>query len=392
MSCCTALLKITEDWREALDERQTVSAVSIDLSKAFDTICHCLLIRKLAAYGLQDHSIQLIRSYLINRKQRVKIENAYSNWRVVQCGVPQGSPLGPLLFNIYINDITRITKNMELRLYADDTTGYAASNSPATLEFYINSDLARLSHWLEDNYLSINATKTQAMIVGKSNYNYELTLKSNNILTIDELKLLGVTIDNNLTFSSHIKLVLSKIHAKIAALRRIRNFIDSDTAVKLYKSYILPHFDYCSPLLIGINQTLSDKLENANYYVLRTLFNLPKSISYKQILLQYNLDSIIKHRRMVQALTLVYKSYPNYISNMFRTKNCVYNLRGNGSRLDQPAPNTGFKHRSFSYIACRLWNKIPLHVREDPNLKNFMAKLKQLKLSQDECRCNFCSN
>ena len=123
------------------------------------------------------------------------------------------------------------------------------------------------------------------MIVGKSNYNYELTLKSNNILTIDELKLLGVTIDNNLTFSLHIKLVLSKIHAKIAALRRIRNFIDSDTAVKLYKSYILPHFDYCSPLLIGINQTLSDKLENANYYVLRTLLNLPKSISYEQILL-----------------------------------------------------------------------------------------------------------
>ena len=107
---------------------------------------------------LLDHSIQLIRSYLINRKQRVKIENAYSNWRVVQCGVPQGSLLGPLLFNIYINDITRITKNMEF-LYADDTTGYAASNSPATLEFYINSDLARLSHWLEDNYLTINATR-----------------------------------------------------------------------------------------------------------------------------------------------------------------------------------------------------------------------------------------
>ena len=150
----------------------------------------------------------LIRSYLINRKQRVKIENAYSNWRVVQRGFPQGSLLGPLLFNIYINDITYVTKNMELRLYADDTTGYAASNSPATLEFYINSDLVRLSQWLEDSYLTINTTKTQAMIVGKSNYNYELFLKSNNILTIDELKLLGVTIDNKLTFSSHIKLVL----------------------------------------------------------------------------------------------------------------------------------------------------------------------------------------
>ena len=193
-------------------------------------------------------------------------------------------------------------------------------------------------------------------------------------------------IDNKFTFSSHIKLVLSKIHAKIAAFHRIRNFIDSDTT-----SYILPHSDHRSPLLMGINQTLSDKLENANYYTLRTLFNLPKFISYKQILLQYNLDSI-KHRHLVQVQTLVYNGYPNYISNMFRIKNCPYNLHSNGSRLDQPAPNISFKHRSFPYIACRPWNNLPLPVGEVPNLKNFVAKLKKLKLSQDECLCNSCSN
>ena len=122
-------------------------------------------------------------------------------------------------------------------------------------------------------------------------------------------------------------------------------------------SYILPHFDYCSPLLIGISHTLSDKLENTNYYMLRTLFNLPKSISYEQILMQYNLDSI-KHRCLVQALTLVYKGYPNYLSNMLRIKNCAYNLCRNGSRLHQLAPNTSFKQRSFSYIVCQLRNNI----------------------------------
>ena len=120
-------------------------------------------------------------------------------------------------------------------------------------------------------------------------------------------------------------------------------------------------------------------------------FNLPKCISYDQILLQYNLDSI-KHRRLVQALTLVYKGYPSYISNMFRIKKCAYSLCGNGNRLDQAAPNTSFKHRSFSYIACRLWNNVPLYIRQAPNLKNFVAKLKTLKLSQDECRGNSCSN
>lgn len=127
-----------------------------------------------------------------------------------------------------------------------------------------NCDLARLSQCLEDNYLIINDTKTQAIIVGKSNYNYEFTLKSSNILTVDELKLLRVTINNKLTFSSHIKLGLSKIHGQIAALSRIRSIIGSDSAIKLYKSYIVPHFGYCITPLMAMNQTLSDKLENAN--------------------------------------------------------------------------------------------------------------------------------
>ena len=117
-----------------------------------------------------------------------------------------------------------------------------------------------------------------------------------------------MTIDKKLTFASHIKLVSSKIHAKIAALCRIRIFFDSDTVLKLFKSYILPHFDYCSPLLFGIRKLGIIKLENTDYYVLRTLFNLPNCISYEQIVLQYNLDSI-KHRCLVQTLTLVYKGY-----------------------------------------------------------------------------------
>ena len=143
---------------------------------------------------------------------------------------------------------------MELRLYTDDTTGYAVSNLPTTLEFYINGDLSRLSQWLDDIIKTLSL-----MLLSRRLWflvNPFITMRSTNIQIRNELKLLGVTIDNKLTFSPHIKVVVSKVHGKIAALRKIRNFIDSQTALKLYKAYILPHFDYCSPLLIKINQTL----------------------------------------------------------------------------------------------------------------------------------------
>ena len=163
-----------------------------------------------------------------------------------------------------------------------------------TYGLYPSHDTLQVPALLEVVASVCTQPKTQAMILGKSIYNYELALKSTDIQIINELKLLVGTIDNKLTFSSHIKLVLSKVNA-----------IDSDTALKLYKAYILPHFDYCSTLLI-INQTLSDKLENTNYYVLRTLLKLSKSITYEDILSKYNLN-IIEQKRLVEALTLLFK-------------------------------------------------------------------------------------
>lgn len=155
-SRCTALFKMTEDWRRSLDKREAVIAVAVDLSKAFDSINHNLILAKLKAYGSPPSALNLISSYLLGRRQQVKLSGVCSSYSEVMVGVPQESLLGPLLFNIYINDLNYAIPDVSLRLYADDTTMYASDVSPMVLEFIMNKGHERLSSWFRENYLVIN--------------------------------------------------------------------------------------------------------------------------------------------------------------------------------------------------------------------------------------------
>ena len=195
---------MTEDWRASLDRREAVAAVAVDLSKAFDSVCHSLLLATLTASGFSGRALQRMTAYPCERKQRVKLDNTYSQRRTVTTGVPQGSLVGPLLFNIYMNDLNYFIEGTSLRLYADDTTAYASDKSPVVLEYIINSDLQVVCTWLQQNYLQINATKTQAMAIGPVNYRYTINLQDNNIELTDSLKILGVTLDERITFKPYI--------------------------------------------------------------------------------------------------------------------------------------------------------------------------------------------
>ena len=144
-SCATALIKLTDhDWRRALDEKKDVSVAAIDLSKAFDRICHNLLLAKLKPQGKQEPALQIITSYFDNLKQRVIWNDSCSNWSPPRCGVPQGSLLSPLLFNIFMTDMNETVPVSSLSRYADDTTQYAADNSPIVLQYTLNKDMERI--------------------------------------------------------------------------------------------------------------------------------------------------------------------------------------------------------------------------------------------------------
>lgn len=388
---------MSEDWRSSLDNKQDVAVVTVDLSKAFDSICHNLLLAKLKAYGLNKPAVDLIRSYLQDRKQRVKCNNVFSDWRPSKCGVPQGSLLGPLLFNIFINDLNEMITISSLRLYADDTTNYTSDDCPVRLELAINNDITSLGHWLNINFLTLNPKKTQAMIMGNSKYDYEIRVNDLLISSENNLKILGVTLDNHLTFQPHIKETLKKVYAKIAALRRLRRLISTEVMIKLYKAYILPHFEYCCPLLLGIGKCQNKKLEKANYYALKTLLKRNNSTSYETVLKLATM-SCLEQRRYEQSLILAFKSIklhgPIYISNMFKLRHSNYNLRSNGQNFDQARYNTLYVHNSFSYIVSHIWNDLPLDIKNSESLSAFRNSIAKMDFTNKiylGCRCMRCN-
>ena len=167
-SCHHVLLKLTEEWRKHLDQNHVVGAVLMDLSKAFDCLPHELLIAKLAAYGFERNSLKLLYSYLKNRKQAVKIKGKLSTFLEILAGVPQGSILGPILFNIFMNDIVTIFDHCELNNFADDNGLSAFDTEIPHLVEKLEHDTEKAINWLNQNYMIANPDKFKAIIIEKN--------------------------------------------------------------------------------------------------------------------------------------------------------------------------------------------------------------------------------
>ena len=213
------LIVMIEAWKNALDKKKYAGAILTDLSKAFDSLNHTLLIAKLAAYGFDDPSLLFIQSYLDQRKQRTKIKYSYSSWNDVKTGVPQGSILGPLLFNIFINDIFLFIDESKIANYADDNTLYTVDRDAIGVIDTLEREILTLLNWFRDNEMKPNEAKSNLLV--RKVDNLSINVGNEMVHASTFVKLLGITIDYKLNFTEHINNICRKASQKFHALARV---------------------------------------------------------------------------------------------------------------------------------------------------------------------------
>ena len=276
--------RVTEDWKLALDGDNLVGIMFIDLSKAFDSIDHSLLIAKLSAYGFDKISLQWFSTYLSNRQQCVVLDHVYSDWATVMRGVPQGSVLGPLLFIIYMNDLPAVLQHSHMNLFADDIALYVMHSDPNILQTYLNHDLSLVFQWVASNGFKVNVSKSQSLLLASRHRRDKLSslqifLDGNLIRPNSCVKYLGVLVDSDLAWTNHIQSVRKKCLAALSVIRRISVYMSTTLLKILYKAFVLPYLTYCCCVWHFCPKNVSDRLQRVQNYAMRVILKKPPRTS-----------------------------------------------------------------------------------------------------------------
>ena len=237
-----ALVRVLEKWKSSLDNGENIGAILMDLSKAFDCIRHDLLLQN--SYGFSRESLCLIYSFLDNWHQRAKSNGPFSTYKRLYLGAPQASVLGPLFFNIYINDLL-LSLETDFCNYADESTIYACDKTLDSVVARLESDSSIVIQWPGGNFMKLNADKCHLLILER-NSNEQVTLNIGDSLmeNTDEEKLLGVVIDKKLTFDTHISKLCKKAGSKLFALARIAGHMDTNKLRVLMRPFVISHYQY----------------------------------------------------------------------------------------------------------------------------------------------------
>jgi hypothetical protein len=379
-STINQLVSIYNDFAYHYDKHITTQAVFFDISKAFDRVWHKGLLHKLEAIGVRGKLLKWISDYLTNRFQSVVIKGEKSDSLMVPAGVPQGSVLGPLLFLVYINDIV---DNIEstIKLFADDTSTSLSMNNPVVQAEMLNSDLEKIVTWASNWKVKFNELKTEQLNIKRgASIVYDLTFGNQTITAKDNHKHLGVIIQDNCKWAVHINSVVSKTSLLVNCLRSFKHYLNRKALETIYKSFILPIFDYADVVWDNCTDYQANMLEDLHLNALRTIIGTVRGTSHAKILIESGFSSL-KERRRRHKLILFFKMIngicPDYLAELappLVSSRNQYHRRRPLERLE-PFCQTDIYSRSFIPSTTALWNNLPDNVKQFQSigqLKNYL--------------------
>ena len=343
-----------------------------------------MLIEKFKKYGIQDIALKWFENYLSDRTQEARFFNSTSTQKQNLCGVPQGTVLGPNLFIVYINDIVRSLEKCKIQLFADDTLVYLIGQDVAEVINTINQELETLYKWLTQNGLSLNTEKTKFMII-KSKFNTISNTNHNGIFIngqrieqVDQYKYLGVKVDEYLTFSKHAEYVTYKIAKKVNLMNRMSSYLSSWAKLTIYKTIILPHFNYCSSILSLLTLTEKGILQKKQNQAMRCILGCNRYTSVNTMLQNTGLLSV-KQVLFLNTMTLIYKIKEKLIpENLLKNTRYITDVHNYPTRSREDfyvsMVSSNYSQNDLFHNGLIQYNNLPHDVKNSSTIQIFKRK------------------
>lgn len=369
---------------QSIDSGKEVRAIFCDISKAFDRVWHKGLLIKLQAAGITGNLLSWFENYLCNRKQRVVLPGATSDWACIKAGVPQGSILGPLLFLLYINDIVNDI-NSNIRLFADDTGLFIVVDDPITSANTLNADLLKIENWANKWLVRFNPTKTESLLLSrKSNHiNHPPVFMNNHLISeVKEHKHLGVFLSHDLSWHKQIEYIKSKAWKRVNIMRSLKFKLDRVSLETVYITFIRPILEYGDILFDNCTQQEKYELDKIQNEAARVVTGATKLVSIDHLYKETRWESLSQRRwmhKLVQFYKMIKGLSPEFLSNLTPPtvgSTSQYALR-NSNNIQTIHTRASNHYNSFLPSAVREWNALSEDIRNSESVLVFKNALKR---------------